>query len=48
MRIKETVRRILKETDGDVICVAHAGINSCLLAELTGTCLDRSRALFQP
>lgn len=48
VRIKETVRRILEETDGDVICVAHAGINSCLLAELTGTCLDRSRALFQP
>lgn len=48
VRIKRTVRRILAETKGDVICVAHAGINSCLLAELTGTALDRSRTLFQP
>lgn len=47
-RIRRTVLRILEETRGDVICVAHAGLNSCLLAELTDTPLETSRVLPQP
>lgn len=47
-RIRRTILRVLEETRGDVICVAHAGINSCLLAELTNTPLEASRALPQP
>lgn len=47
-RIRQTMVRILAETEGDIICVAHAGINSCLLAELTDTPLEISRALPQP
>lgn len=48
VRIKEALRRILARTQGDVICVAHAGINSCLLADMAGMPLEVSRSLPQP
>lgn len=48
IRIRNTLERILAKTEGDIICVAHAGLNSCLLAELLGTSLAASRALPQP
>lgn len=48
IRMKEAIGRILARTEGDVICVAHAGINSCFLAHLLGTSLDTCRALPQP
>lgn len=47
-RIYKAMVKILEETTGDVICVAHGGINSCLLARLTKTPLETSRALPQP
>lgn len=47
-RMERAVTRILKETDGDVAVVAHAGINCCFLAGITGSPLETSRALFQP
>lgn len=48
MRIKEAIEGILDKTEGDVICVAHAGINSCFLARLQGISLSVSRGLPQP
>jgi len=48
MRIKAAIGRILAGTKGDVVCVAHGGINSCFLAYLLGTPLDTSRSLPQP
>lgn len=48
IRMKETIGRILAWTTGDVICVAHGGLNSCFLAHLLGISLDTSRSLPQP
>lgn len=47
-RIRRAIDRILARTEGNVICVAHAGINSCFLAGLMGTPLNTSRGLPQP
>lgn len=47
-RMHRTILHILAETKRDVICVAHAGLNSCLLARLTNTPLEVARALPQP
>lgn len=47
-RFRNTVLGILKETEGDLVCVAHAGVNCCFLSELLGTPLEMSRALPQP
>lgn len=46
-RMRHTVHDILSRTQGDVICVAHAGINSCFLSALLGNPLDTSRGLPQ-
>jgi putative nucleotidyltransferase with HDIG domain len=48
IRMKEAIGRILAGTEGDVVCVAHAGINSCFLADLLGSSLWSSRSLPQP
>lgn len=48
VRIRKTVKSLLSQTTKDVICVAHGGINSCLLADITGTPLKTSRGLPQP
>lgn len=47
-RFRSALRRILADTRKDVICVAHAGLNSCFLSELLGTPLDTCRGLPQP
>ena len=47
-RMDRAIAGILKETTGDVAVVAHAGINCCFLAGITGSPLETSRALFQP
>lgn len=41
-------RDILSQTTGDVVVVAHAGINCSYLAGLMGRPLETSRALSQP
>lgn len=46
--MRKTIEQILRETSGDVICVAHAGINCAFLSTLLGTPLETSRALPQP
>lgn len=48
MRMDHTIKHILSHTQGDVVAVAHAGINCCYLAGLTGHPLNTSRALTQP
>lgn len=48
IRFAGAIEKILAHTQGDVVCVAHAGINCCYLAELMGNPLDTSRALPQP
>ncbi|MCD8020561.1 MAG: histidine phosphatase family protein, partial [Clostridiales bacterium] len=47
-RFQKVMARILTESSGDIVCVAHAGINCCYLSSLLGTNLDTSRALPQP
>lgn len=47
-RFEQEVGRILNETKGNVLCVAHAGINCCFLSKVLGTPLETSRALPQP
>lgn len=47
-RMKYAIGKILAGTKGDVICVAHAGVNCCYLADLVGNPLETSRALAQP
>lgn len=47
-RFQKAVETILAKTEGDIICVAHAGINCCFLADIMGIPLDTSRTLPQP
>lgn len=47
-RMDRTIRDILSCTTGDVVAVAHAGINCSYLAGLMGRPLETSRALTQP
>lgn len=47
-RFQETVCRILSETEGDVICVTHAGIASLFLAKLLEIPQETARSLPQP
>lgn len=47
-RFESAIQRILAETERDVICVAHAGVNCCFLASVLNKQLDTSRALPQP
>lgn len=47
-RFERVVREIIEQTEGDILCVTHAGINCCFLSRLLGTPLETSRALPQP
>lgn len=47
-RFAVCVKEVLEETTGDIVIVAHAGINNCFLAGLLGSPLETSRALPQP
>ena len=47
-RFRQTMDVILRRSEGDIVCVAHAGVNCCYLAELLGEPLETSRALPQP
>ena len=47
-RFLGAVERILAQTAGDLVIVAHAGINCCFLAHILGSPLETSRALIQP
>ena len=47
-RFRQTMDDILEKSEGDIVCVAHAGVNCCYLADLLGEPLETSRALPQP
>lgn len=47
-RFEKSLREIMNKTDGDAICVAHAGVNCVFLASIMGEDLRTSRLLKQP
>lgn len=47
-RFRQTIDDILERSEGDLVCVGHAGVNCCYLAELLGEPLETSRGLPQP
>lgn len=47
-RFEKSLREIMEKTDGDAICVAHAGVNCVFLASVIGENLRTSRSLKQP
>ncbi len=47
-RFEQTLFRIMSSTKGDVICVAHAGVNCAFIAKCLGKDIKTSRALKQP
>ena len=47
-RFEKSLREIMNKTDGDAICVAHAGVNCVFLASVMGENLRTSRSLKQP
>lgn len=47
-RFEKSLRGIMNKTDGDAICVAHAGVNCVFLASVMGENLRTSRSLKQP
>lgn len=47
-RFREAMNYILRNSEGDIVCVAHAGINCCFLSDILGTNLAFSRAIPQP
>lgn len=47
-RMEETLLYIMDKSVGDVICLAHAGINCAFIAKVTGSDIRTSRAIKQP
>ena len=47
-RFESAIIKIMNTTKGDVICVAHAGVNCAFIAKVTGTDIKTSRAIKQP
>lgn len=47
-RFEQAVEKILQHSKGDIVCVAHAGVNCCYLSRYLGEPLETSRALPQP
>ncbi len=47
-RFEATLKEIMKSTSGDVICVAHAGVNCVFIAKTLGKDIKTSRAIKQP
>ena len=47
-RVKAALKRIMENSEGDVICVAHAGVNCAFLASTMGREIKTSRNIRQP
>lgn len=47
-RFQCAIDKVLDHSTGDIVCVAHAGINCCYIADLIEHPLNTSRALPQP
>lgn len=48
VRFQMALEEILRQSEGDIVCVAHAGVNCCYLSKLLGKPLEKSRELPQP
>lgn len=47
-RFEGALRKIMADTSGDVICVAHAGVNCAFIAKAEGKDIRTSRGIKQP
>lgn len=47
-RMETALKKIMNETSGDIVCVAHAGVNCGFIAKTTGEDISTSRAIRQP
>ena len=47
-RFEQAIEKVLKHSKGDIVCVAHAGVNCCYLSRYLGEPLETSRVLPQP
>ena len=47
-RFEQAIEKVLKHSKGDIVCVAHAGVNCCYLSRYLGKPLETSRVLPQP
>ncbi|MDY6232435.1 histidine phosphatase family protein [Peptostreptococcus porci] len=47
-RMENAIIEIMNNTAGDVICVAHAGVNCAFIAKVIGADIKTSRAIRQP
>lgn len=47
-RFEGALKEIMENTSGDVICVAHAGVNCAFIAKTKGEDIRTSRAIKQP
>ncbi len=47
-RMEKALQEIMLNTTGDVVCVAHAGVNCAFIAKVLGKEIKTSRALKQP
>ncbi|MEG0431153.1 MAG: histidine phosphatase family protein [Anaerovoracaceae bacterium] len=48
MRMERALKAILERSSGDIICVAHAGINCAFISKIIGEPLEQSRGIRQP
>ena len=48
VRFEGALKEIMKNTSGDIICVAHAGVNCAFIAKTIGKDIKTSRAIRQP
>lgn len=46
-RFEKSLNQIMKKTTGDVLCVAHAGVNCAFIAKVTGQDIRTSRNIQQ-
>lgn len=47
-RFGQAIEKVLSCSNGDIVCVAHAGVNCCYLSRYLGEPLEISRSLPQP
>ena len=48
LRMQHTIQKLLDHTEGDIVCVSHAGIICAYLSALMNIPLETSRAITQP
>ncbi len=48
IRMENAIIKIMNKTVGDIVCVAHAGVNCAFIAKATGADIKTSRDISQP